>query len=79
MAAPIIPTLNDHEIERILERAGDFLELGGHLIIEIGSPQEGPIRDRMAARPEYELAPTIFDYSRHPRVLHASFVTSRRA
>lgn len=58
-------------LERILERAGNFLEPGGHLIVEIGAPQEEPARQRIAARAGFELAPTIHDFSRHPRVLCA--------
>jgi release factor glutamine methyltransferase len=58
-------------LDRIVEGAGDLLNPGGHLVIEIGSPQEHPVRRRIAAFPRFELAPTIYDYSRHPRVLHA--------
>jgi len=57
--------------ERLIAAAKDYLVPGGYLIIEIGSPQHEPARQRLAAHPEYELAETIYDGSRHPRVLRA--------
>jgi release factor glutamine methyltransferase len=57
--------------ERLVEEAPRFLEPGGYLIVEIGSPQEGPARQRIEARPEYELGKTVRDGSGHPRVLVA--------
>jgi release factor glutamine methyltransferase len=57
--------------ERLLARAGEYLEPGGYLIVEIGAPQEGPARQRIEARGGFELAATIHDYSGHPRVLSA--------
>lgn len=64
-------------LERILAEAGGHLEPGGHLIVEIGAPQEGPVRERFAQHPGFELAPTIFDYSRHARVLCARWQGAR--
>jgi release factor glutamine methyltransferase len=58
-------------LERLVARAKDFLVPGGHLIVEIGAPQEGPARQRIAAHAGYQLAETIPDGSRHPRVLRA--------
>jgi release factor glutamine methyltransferase len=58
-------------LERLVARAKDFLVPGGHLIVEIGAPQEGPARQRIAAHAGYQLADTIPDGSRHPRVLRA--------
>jgi release factor glutamine methyltransferase len=58
-------------LDRLLGEAGQHLRPGGHLILEIGAPQETPVRERFASRPEFELAPTIYDYARHPRVLSA--------
>jgi release factor glutamine methyltransferase len=58
-------------LDRLLGEAGQYLRPGGHLILEIGAPQETPVRERFASRPEFELAPTIYDYARHPRVLSA--------
>jgi release factor glutamine methyltransferase len=57
--------------ERLIAAAKNYLVPGGYLIIEIGSPQHEPARQRFAAQPEYELAETIYDGSRHPRVLRA--------
>lgn len=58
-------------LDQIVQQAPDFLETGGHLIVEIGSPQEEPVRKRLSALPGFDLSPTIYDYSRHPRVLRA--------
>jgi release factor glutamine methyltransferase len=58
-------------VERIAACAKDFLAPGGYLIVEIGSPQGGSVRQRLGAHPEYELLDTLFDYSGHPRVLRA--------
>lgn len=57
--------------DRLVTQARDFLEPGGWLVVEIGAPQETQARTRLAALPEYELAPTLYDYSGHPRVLVA--------
>jgi release factor glutamine methyltransferase len=57
--------------DRILANAAEFLTAGGHLILEIGSPQHEPARQRFAAHPEWQLQETIYDGSRHPRVLSA--------
>jgi release factor glutamine methyltransferase len=59
---------------RLIAGAREHLHPGGHLIIEIGAPQEEPARKRIASIPGYELAPTIQDYSGHPRVLHARWL-----
>ncbi|MBV9122060.1 MAG: peptide chain release factor N(5)-glutamine methyltransferase [Planctomycetes bacterium] len=56
-------------LERILARAGDYLEPGGYLIVEIGAPQAEPVRQRLAAHPGFRLEETLQDYSGHPRVL----------
>jgi release factor glutamine methyltransferase len=57
--------------ERLVAEAPDFLEAGGHLVVEIGSPQEGPARERIGGRKGFALAATVHDYSGHPRVLRA--------
>jgi release factor glutamine methyltransferase len=57
--------------ERLIDQARRYLVPGGSLIVEIGSPQEQPARQRLAAFPEYELADTVHDHSGHPRVLRA--------
>jgi len=55
--------------DRLIADARTRLLPGGYLIVEIGSPQEKPAREKLAAIPEFALAPTIFDFSGHPRVL----------
>ncbi len=58
-------------LERLVAGASERLEAGGYLIVEIGAPQEGEARRRIAARDGFELAATVHDYSGHPRVLLA--------
>jgi release factor glutamine methyltransferase len=57
--------------DRIVAGAHGRLAPGGHLVVEIGSPQEGPARARIEAQGGYELAKTVYDSSGHPRVLKA--------
>jgi release factor glutamine methyltransferase len=57
--------------DRLIREAPGHLKPGGHLIVEIGAPQEGPARQRIEAQAGYELGPTIKDGSGHPRVLRA--------
>jgi release factor glutamine methyltransferase len=57
--------------DRLIAESRSRLLSGGHLIIEIGSPQEKPARERLTAIAELVLAPTIYDFSGHPRVLRA--------
>jgi release factor glutamine methyltransferase len=57
--------------DRLITGAANHLQLGGYLIVEIGSPQEKPARERIAAHGDYELAQTIRDGAGHPRVLQA--------
>jgi release factor glutamine methyltransferase len=59
--------------DRLIQQAPRYLVVGGYLIIEIGSPQEQPARQRIGAHSHYRLAPTIFDASGHPRVLRTQF------
>jgi release factor glutamine methyltransferase len=56
---------------RLIAEARTRLASGGHLIIEIGTAQEKPARDKLAAISEFTLFPTIYDFSGHPRVMHA--------
>jgi release factor glutamine methyltransferase len=55
--------------DRLIAEARNRLVPGGYLIVEIGSPQEKTAREKLAAIPEVTLAPTIYDFSGHPRVL----------
>lgn len=58
-------------VSRLIAGAPARLKPGGHLILEIGSAQEAPVRERIAACPDLELAPTVRDAANHPRVVRA--------
>jgi release factor glutamine methyltransferase len=80
------PGVRDYEPHQALDGGGDGLRMvspliaeaipllkpGGHLILEIGSDQEAPVRALIAAQPQLKLAPTIRDHANHPRVLRAT-------
>src|SRR5207247_6710151 len=55
--------------DRLIAESRSRLLPGGYLIVEIGTAQEKPARDKLAAIQEFVLAPTIYDFSGHPRVL----------
>jgi release factor glutamine methyltransferase len=57
--------------DRLIAEATRRLRPGGHLVVEIGSPQEQPARARLGAMAEFALGPTVMDGSGHPRVLIA--------
>jgi release factor glutamine methyltransferase len=57
--------------DRLVKEAPRRLVPGGYLIVEIGAPQETHARQKIMSIPGYQLAPTINDYSGHPRVLQA--------
>ncbi len=59
-------------VDRLIAQAVPLLRPGGHLILEIGSDQEAPVRSIIAGRPELELAPTVRDAANHPRVIAAT-------
>jgi release factor glutamine methyltransferase len=59
-------------VSRLVADAIPLLKPGGHLILEIGSDQEEPVRKMIGERPELALAPTVRDAANHPRVIHAS-------
>ncbi len=65
--------------ERLIAEAPAHLNPGGYLLIEIGSPQEEPARERIARHEGYELEKTIRDGSGHPRVLIARWPGDRAA
>lgn len=58
-------------VARLIAGAPARLVPGGQLILEIGSPQEDAVRELIAARPEFDLMPTIRDAANHPRVIRA--------
>ena len=57
--------------DRIVDQAPRHLKPGGWLVVEIGSAQEGPARQRISAVHEFDLRKTVLDGSSHPRVLVA--------
>jgi release factor glutamine methyltransferase len=57
--------------QKLVAAARQYLREGGWLIVEIGAPQEAEARNRIGQFAEYELSPTIRDFSGHPRVLKA--------
>jgi release factor glutamine methyltransferase len=57
--------------DRLISQTSGRLKPGGYLLVEIGAPQEKESRQRIARDSAFELAPTIHDYSGHPRVLKA--------
>jgi release factor glutamine methyltransferase len=57
--------------DRLVAEAKNYLVPGGDFVVEIGAPQEAPARARVGAYAGYKLAETIYDGSRHPRVLRA--------
>lgn len=61
-------------VRGLVEQCVPLLTPGGHLILEIGTAQEKPVRDLIAAQPALRLAPTIHDHAQHPRVIRATRV-----
>ncbi|WP_435017081.1 peptide chain release factor N(5)-glutamine methyltransferase [Tundrisphaera sp. TA3] len=59
-------------VARLIEQAVPLLKPGGHLILEIGSDQEAPVRSLIANQSELELSATIRDHANHPRVIRAT-------
>jgi release factor glutamine methyltransferase len=57
--------------DRLVDQAREYLEPGGHLLVEIGCAQETAGRERIARLPGYELGKTVHDLAGHPRVLCA--------
>lgn len=58
-------------VERLIRQAAEGLRPGGHLILEIGAPQEESVRSLIAEQGGFDLFPTTRDYSGHPRVVRA--------
>ena len=56
----------------LIEQSVPLLKPGGHLILEIGTEQEGAVRGLIESRSELRLAPTIHDHAQHPRVIRAT-------
>jgi release factor glutamine methyltransferase len=62
-------------VEALIDEAAPLLKPGGHLILEIGSVQEEPVRRMIEARGSYRLSPTVHDHAHHPRVIRATRIT----
>ena len=58
-------------VSRLIDQAIVLLEPGGHLILEIGTAQEQPVRSLIEAHSGFDLLPTIHDLRNHPRVVRA--------
>jgi release factor glutamine methyltransferase len=58
-------------VRRMIAGAPEHLIPGGHLLLEIGTTQEEPVRTMIAQQPALDLAPTIRDAAHHPRVVRA--------
>ncbi len=58
-------------VRRLIEQAPSRLRNGGMLILEIGAPQEEPVRAMLEQTGVFEVLPTVFDYAGHPRVVAA--------
>jgi release factor glutamine methyltransferase len=59
-------------VARLIEQAPPLLKPGGDLILEIGTDEERPVRELIAAQGTLDLAPTIRDAANHPRVVRAT-------
>lgn len=58
--------------EPLIDSSRALLKPGGHLILEIGSSQDDPVRSLIDRLDEFELAPTIRDHAGRPRVIRAT-------
>ncbi len=61
-------------VAALIEEAPDLLKLGGHLVLEIGSAQEEPVRALIQSQPRLRLAQAVYDLAKHPRVIRATRV-----
>jgi len=59
-------------VARLIGQSVGLLKPGGHLILEIGTDQEGPVRSLIEGQPQLRLAPTVFDHTQHARVIRAT-------
>lgn len=58
-------------VRHLLREAAPRLKPGGHLILEIGTAQDAPVRELLSDGRVWELRPTVRDLQGHPRVIHA--------
>jgi release factor glutamine methyltransferase len=59
-------------VTRLIKESVPFLKPGGHLILEIGTEQEKPVRSVIESQGKFRLEPTIHDHAQHPRVIRAT-------
>jgi release factor glutamine methyltransferase len=59
-------------VRRLVEQAVPLLAAGGHLILEIGTAQELPVRALLREQAGLIVAPTVRDAANHPRVVWAT-------
>jgi release factor glutamine methyltransferase len=59
-------------VRGLIDQSVPLLKPGGHLILEIGTAQEKPVRSLIEAQSGLRLAPTIHDHAQHPRVIRAT-------
>ncbi|HZW31970.1 MAG TPA: peptide chain release factor N(5)-glutamine methyltransferase, partial [Isosphaeraceae bacterium] len=62
-------------VAHVIEESVPLLKPGGHLILEIGTAQEQPVRALIENQHDLRLAPTIRDHAQHPRVIRATRAT----
>ena len=62
-------------VQQLIRQARQHLKPTGYLILEIGAAQELEVCKLVETSGEYEVLPTIRDYSGHPRVISARLVT----
>jgi release factor glutamine methyltransferase len=86
----LAPEVRDHEprlavdggpsglavYERIAARAGEFLQPGGHLLLEIAATQGEAVRGLLEARGGFAVGPTLTDGAGLPRVVVARAAVS---
>ncbi len=68
---PLMAVPNLRVVARLIAQSVPLLGPGGHLILEIGTAQELPVRALIEACPELRAVPTIYDLQKHPRVIRA--------
>ena len=61
-------------VARLIEQSLPLLNRGGHLILEIGTAQEQPVRASSKLITNCR-APTIYDLQKHPHVIRAVKLT----
>jgi release factor glutamine methyltransferase len=59
-------------VAALIEEAPDLLNPGGHLVLEIGTAQEQPVRALIERQPRLRLAQSVYDLAKHPRVIRAT-------